>query len=76
MSEDDVLYSRTPIHPGNCLAFEDSPTGLASAVASGCQSVFVQANPKIDPSQYNPTLVIDSLVNFKPEVFGLPPFEQ
>ena len=75
MSEDDTSWTKSPVSPQNVLAFEDSPTGLASAVASGCQTVFVQANPKIDPSQYNPTMVIDSFLNFKPEFFGLPPFE-
>ncbi|KAJ6224619.1 hypothetical protein RDWZM_003164 [Blomia tropicalis] len=65
-----------PIQPNQFLAFEDSPTGLASAVSAGCQSILVQDNPKIDYSYFNikPILTLRSLEHFKPEEFGLPPF--
>lgn len=63
-----------PPKPSQVLAFEDSPTGLASAVAAGCQSVLVQPNPNIGKN-VQPTLRLPSMEDFKPEEFGLPPYQ-
>lgn len=65
-----------PPPPSKVLAFEDSPTGLTSAVTAGAQTVFVQANPNVDLAacQVTPTLRLTSLEDFKPEDFGLPPY--
>lgn len=64
------------LKPGNVLAFEDSPTGMYSALAAGCQCVLVP-DSQLDLSklQSQPTQVIASLMDFRPELFGLPPFE-
>ncbi|KAF6207083.1 hypothetical protein GE061_018322 [Apolygus lucorum] len=62
-------------HPSSCLAFEDAPNGVLSATSAGMQCVMV-------PEDYIPieltsraTLVLNSLLEFKPEDFGLPPFK-
>lgn len=62
-------------NPGNCLVFEDSPNGIKAACAAGMQSVMVPENYVSEKLREGSTIVIDSLADFKPEMFGLPPFE-
>ena len=58
----------------NVLVFEDSPTGVTSAITAGLKCVMIP-DPRLDKSLLNQaTLVIDSLNDFKPELFGLPSF--
>jgi HAD superfamily hydrolase (TIGR01509 family) len=39
------------VDPSSCVAFEDSPTGAASATAAGCMVVAVPSVTSIDPAQ-------------------------
>lgn len=53
---------------------EDAPNGVHGARSAGCQVVMVPAWYITKEMQNEATMVIDSLENFKPELFGLPAF--
>ena len=58
----------------NVLVFEDSPNGVLAAKAADMGVVLVP-DDRLDKSmQHDPTQVIRSLEEFKPELFGLPPY--
>ncbi|KAJ0172222.1 hypothetical protein K1T71_012195 [Dendrolimus kikuchii] len=72
-----VAASRFPDKPdpAKCLVFEDSVNGVLAAKAAGMQVVMVP-DPRIEKSKTeDATLVISSLEEFKPELFGLPEFD-
>jgi len=58
----------------NCLVFEDSPNGVLSAIAAKMKCVMVP-HPRLKKDQCpNATLIINSLLDFRPEDFGLPSY--
>ncbi|XP_065304275.1 uncharacterized protein [Dermacentor albipictus] len=62
--------------PDKVLVFEDTPAGVAAALEAGMQVVMVP-DPRMDQeNRSRATLCIDSLLDFKPELFGLPPFKE
>lgn len=61
--------------PSQCLVFEDAPNGVQAAIAAGCQVVLVPPSFVTDEMRKEATLTIDSLEQFKPELFGLPPYD-
>ncbi|KAF8571442.1 hypothetical protein P879_02858 [Paragonimus westermani] len=78
--------SRFPTPPTNMdsvLVFEDSPLGVEAAIAAGMHVVWVP--PPEEPSSDAPETIpascvsrvtrLRSLLDFKPEQFGIPPFD-
>lgn len=56
--------------------FEDAPNGVEAAHAAGMQCVWIPLKEiNKQTHQHMATLVLDSLEEFKPEMFGLPPFD-
>ncbi|EYB99730.1 hypothetical protein Y032_0120g909 [Ancylostoma ceylanicum] len=65
-----------PAHPSNVLVFEDSPNGAQAAIAAGVLCVMVPDPALRQQSQsLKVAKVLSSLEEFKPEEFGLPPFD-
>ncbi|KAJ8706222.1 hypothetical protein PYW08_010848 [Mythimna loreyi] len=60
--------------PVRCLVFEDSVCGLEAGLAAGMQVVMTPPRSMARNLCSNATLVLKSLQDFKPELFGLPPF--
>ncbi|XP_024537122.1 bifunctional riboflavin kinase/FMN phosphatase isoform X1 [Selaginella moellendorffii] len=63
--------------PSRCLVIEDSPTGITAGKAAGMKVVAVPSLPsKASRHLYaSADHIISSLLDFKPELWGLPPFQ-
>lgn len=54
---------------------EDAPNGIRGASSAGMQSVLIPEKEVDNGIKNIATLVLKSLEDIKPELFGLPPFE-
>lgn len=55
--------------------FEDAPNGCKAAKAAGMQVVMVPDSHVTEKQKEDATVVLKTLLDFKPEDFGLPPFK-
>lgn len=61
---------RLGVQPHDCLAFEDSGTGLASARAAGMRTVVVPADFELGDPKFAPaTVILPSLTHFTEPIF-------
>lgn len=66
-------FKDTP-DPNKCLVFEDSPNGVQAGASAGMQVVMVPDDIIPQEKRAKATIVLKSLENFQPELFGLPKF--
>ncbi len=81
------LAERMGLDPADCLVIEDAPTGVVAATAAGMRVVAVpsmlQKGGKPSAQYPEPAAgaasgcvaLLPSLLEFRPEEYGLPPFQ-
>lgn len=70
-----LAASKFPSSPNqeDCLVFEDAPNGLRAAYSAKMQCVFVPQVEIEDEYVEKASIILKSLEEFEPELFGLPP---
>lgn len=63
------------VEPSSCLVIEDSVPGVEAGKAAGMEVVAVPSIPKMSDRYVLADEIINSLYDFRPERWGLPPFE-
>ncbi|KAJ6217334.1 hypothetical protein RDWZM_008491 [Blomia tropicalis] len=67
-------FSNPPTNMSNVLVFEDSVAGVQAANAAGMKSVWVP-DPRMSKDLVTPWLQLNTLEEFKPELYGLPAYD-
>ena len=68
-------FPNPPKEMSQCLVFEDSVAGIQSGNSAGAYTVWIP-DKRMDRSLIKPYITLDSLEQFKPEDFGLPPYDE
>lgn len=68
------VAKRMAVDSSNCLVIEDSLIGVKAAKAAGMKVVVVPSQSEADSAAWA-DFVLHSLLEFQPELWGLPPFD-